>query len=99
MAPPCVKFGSWPISARKSAIGDAMGDPRIYGLDAAAPAAPAVVLTLAVAPFTPQGIPVLVAGLAALLVVAIIARLARAPFLVVLVLAAATAAAVRALDG
>ena len=68
-------------------VGNAIGDPRAYGLDAAAAGAfvallwprlrgreplavagLAVVLTVVVAPFAPAGVPVLVAGLAALLV-------------------------------
>ncbi|MGB3186421.1 MAG: AzlC family ABC transporter permease [Ornithinimicrobium sp.] len=73
------------MTATGALIGDAMGDPRNYGLDAAAAAAflallwprlrgqdslattvLAIVLTLVVAPFTPSGVPVLVAALAAL---------------------------------
>ncbi|MGB3828816.1 MAG: AzlC family ABC transporter permease [Ornithinimicrobium sp.] len=81
-------FVLWNVMTAVGAIlGDAMGDPRTYGLDAAAAAAflallwprlrgrdplataaMAVIVTIAVAPFAPAGIPVLVAGLAALVV-------------------------------
>lgn len=81
-------FLAWNVMTATGAIlGDALGDPRDFGLDAAAAAAflallwprlrgrdplataaLAIVLTLSVAPFAPAGIPVLVAGLAALVV-------------------------------
>ena len=81
-------FALWNVMTAVGAIlGDAMGDPRTYGLDAAAAAAflallwprlrgrdpvatavLALVMTVAIAPFAPAGIPVLVAGLAALIV-------------------------------
>ncbi|MGB5952703.1 MAG: AzlC family ABC transporter permease, partial [Ornithinimicrobium sp.] len=81
-------FFLWNVMTLTGAlIGDALGDPRIYGLDAAAgaaflallwprlrdrsaqmTAALAVLLSFAVAPYTPAGVPVLVAGLAALAV-------------------------------
>lgn len=75
------------MTAVGALIGDAMGDPRTYGLDAAAAAAflallwprlrdarrigtavLAIALTVLVAPSTPLGVPVLVAGCAALLI-------------------------------
>ncbi|MCE0485349.1 AzlC family ABC transporter permease [Ornithinimicrobium sediminis] len=81
-------FALWNLTTLVGALaGDALGDPRAYGLDAAAAAAfvallwprlrgreplataaLAVVLTVVVAPVAPAGVPVLVAGLAALAV-------------------------------
>lgn len=81
-------FALWNLMTLVGALaGNAMGDPRRYGLDAAAAAAfvallwprlrgrdplataaLAVVLTVVVAPLAPAGVPVLVAGLAALVV-------------------------------
>ena len=81
-------FALWNLATLVGAVaGEALGDPRTYGLDAAAAgafvallwprlkgrdplaaAALAVVLTVAVAPVTTPGVPVLVAALAALVV-------------------------------
>ena len=88
-------------------LGDALGDPRKWGLDGAAvaaflgllwprlrqrePVALAVlcgVVTMLAVPLLPPGLPILVAAL----VVAAIALLLRAPFLLVVVLGAVTAA-------
>lgn len=81
-------FLLWNLTTLLGALaGEAIGDPRTYGLDAAAAAAfvgllwprlrgreplavaaIAVVITVAVAPFVPAGVPVLLAVLAALAV-------------------------------
>lgn len=81
-------FVLWNLTTLLGALlGTAMGDPRDFGLDAAAAAAfvgllwprlrgrdplavaaLAVLLTVVVAPFTPPGVPILLAGTAALLV-------------------------------
>lgn len=81
-------FVIWNLTTLIGALaGDALGDPKKYGLDAAAAAAfvgllwprlrgrdplataaLAIVLTVVVAPLAPAGVPVLVAGLAAVVV-------------------------------
>ncbi|HET7475313.1 MAG TPA: AzlC family ABC transporter permease [Dermatophilaceae bacterium] len=96
--PPASRLGFWATGASVfvlwnlstlggAVVGDALGDPKRYGLDAAAAAAfcallwprlrsgearavavAAVVVALALAPFTPAGVPVLVAAFAAVAV-------------------------------
>ena len=58
----------WGLDAAAAAAFVALLWPRLHSRDAAATAAVAVVLTVAVAPWAPAGIPVLVAALAAVLV-------------------------------
>ena len=114
-------------------LGNALGDPKAWGLDAAAsgafmallwprlttPAARGIALAagavaLLATPLVPSGIPILLAALVAVqtcdsggavrldaraagLLAAVVALMLRAPFLLVIVMAAATAAALRAL--